>query len=106
MTSVRFRVIEPFRSIFYAPNLVAIHGGHFAAEGLEIALTTASHELNAADALRDGRVVLFQARRDVDRCDLGGHVRSVAHRFPAPGLGDVNGWCRGGEAACACLGRL
>src|SRR5260370_14620006 len=74
MTSVRFRVIEPFRSIFYAPNLVAIHGGHFAAEGLEIALTTASHELNAADALRDGRVdvALSGLMRSFDLIDRGG----------------------------------
>src|SRR5260370_20024979 len=74
MTSVRFRVIEPFRSIFYAPNLVAIHGGQFAAEGLEIALTTESHELNAADALRDGRVdvALSGLMRSFDLIDRGG----------------------------------
>src|SRR2546428_8265879 len=54
VTPVRLRVVEPFRSLFYAPQFVAIHGGHLAAEGLEIALTTAAKGGGTVDALLNG----------------------------------------------------
>lgn len=59
--------MEPFRSIFYAPQFVALHGGHFAAEGLDVTVRTASGELNSADALLDGTVEI----------SLGGLMRSL-----------------------------
>jgi ABC-type nitrate/sulfonate/bicarbonate transport system substrate-binding protein len=30
------KVVQAFHSIFYAPLSVAVHGGHFRAEGLEV----------------------------------------------------------------------
>lgn len=74
MTPARLRVFEPFRSIFYAPHLVAIHGGHFAAEGFEITLTTASKALGTVDALRDGAadLALSGLMRSFDLVDRGG----------------------------------
>ena len=48
-------------------------------------------------ALRDGRVLLFQARGDVDCGHVGGHIVSLANACRAPGLEDVNVRCRGGE---------
>ncbi len=70
----RLRVIEPFRSLFYAPNFVAIHGGHLAAEGFEIALTTATKAVSAADALQTGEadVALSGLMRSFDLVDRGG----------------------------------
>src|SRR3989449_10987250 len=50
----RLRVVEAFRSIFYASLPVAIHGGHFAAEGLEIELATAESGAGTVDAPRNG----------------------------------------------------
>src|SRR5437870_12840558 len=50
----RLRVVEAFRSIFYAPLPAAIHGGHLAAEGLEIELATAALGAGTAEALRNG----------------------------------------------------
>src|SRR5437899_9086394 len=66
VTPVRLRVVEPFRSLFYAPQFVAIHGGHLAAEGLEIALTTAAKGGGTVDALLNGKADLA----------LGGLMRS------------------------------
>ena len=66
VTPLRLRVVEPFRSLFYAPQFVAIHGGHLAAEGLEIALTTAAKGGGTVDALLNGNADLA----------LGGLMRS------------------------------
>jgi len=52
------RLIEPFHSLFYAPHLVAIHGGHFAAEGLEIASETSERSGGTVDAIAGGRADL------------------------------------------------
>jgi NitT/TauT family transport system substrate-binding protein len=60
-------VVEPFRSLFYAPQFVAIHGGHFAAEGLDVSVRTASGAGTSADALLDGSVEI----------SLGGLMRSL-----------------------------
>src|SRR3989442_3022080 len=54
VTPVRLRVVEPFRSLFYAPQFVAIHGGHLPAQGLEIALTTAAKGGGTVDAWLNG----------------------------------------------------
>lgn len=70
----RLRVIEPFRSLFYAPNFVAIHGGHFAAEGVEVVRTTASKALGTVDALRLGHadLALSGLMRSFALADRGG----------------------------------
>ena len=60
-------VAEPFRSLFYAPQFVALHGGHFAAEGLDVSVRTASGGQTSADALLDGSVEI----------SLGGLMRSL-----------------------------
>ncbi len=60
-------VAEPFRSLFYAPQFVAIHGGHFAAEELDVRVRTASTGVTSADALLDGTVEI----------SLGGLMRSL-----------------------------
>lgn len=74
MTPTRLRVFEPFRSLFYAPNFVAIHGGHLAAEGFEIALTTASPALGTVDALINGSadLALSGLMRSFNLIDRGG----------------------------------
>ncbi len=74
MTPVRLRVIEPFRSLFYTPQFVAIHGGHLAAEGPEIALTTATQGGGTVDALRSGSadLALGGLMRSFELVDRGG----------------------------------
>ena len=47
-------MMEPFRSPFYAPVVVAIHGGHFAGEGFDVSLVTAAGT-GTAEALLQGR---------------------------------------------------
>src|SRR3989441_8170723 len=41
MTRRSLVMMEPFRSPFYAPAVVAVHGGHFAKAGFEVKLVTA-----------------------------------------------------------------
>ena len=60
-------VVEPFRSLFYAPQFVALHGGHFTAEGLDVTVRTASGGVTSADALLEGTVEI----------SLGGLMRSL-----------------------------
>jgi NitT/TauT family transport system substrate-binding protein len=70
----RLTVYEPFRSIFYAPQFVALHGGHFAGEGLEVAVVTAGGGLTTTGALLDGRaeIALGGLMRSLDVADRGG----------------------------------
>jgi NitT/TauT family transport system substrate-binding protein len=67
-------VYEPFRSIFYAPQFVALHGGHFAAEGLEVNVVTAGGGITTTGALLDGRaeIALGGIMRSLDVADRGG----------------------------------
>jgi NitT/TauT family transport system substrate-binding protein len=67
-------VVEPFRSLFYAPQFVALHGGHFAAEGLDVSVRTASGGVTSADALLDGsaQISLGGLMRSLDLADRGG----------------------------------
>jgi NitT/TauT family transport system substrate-binding protein len=59
--------VEAFRSLFYVPQFVALHGGYFAAEGLEIALRTGSGGRSTTGALLDGSAAIC----------LGGIMRSL-----------------------------
>ncbi len=47
-------VMERFHSLFYTPQYVALHGGHFAAEGLEVTVATADGTRPWAPTLLDG----------------------------------------------------
>lgn len=51
---IRIAVMEPFHSLFYAPQYVALHAGYFAAEGLEVTVATAGEARRTASALRQG----------------------------------------------------
>jgi NitT/TauT family transport system substrate-binding protein len=72
--SERLVVYEPFRSIFYAPQFVALHGGHFAAEDLAVAVVTAGRGATTTAALIDGHaeIALGGIMRSLDVTDRGG----------------------------------
>jgi NitT/TauT family transport system substrate-binding protein len=67
-------IYEPFRSIFYAPQFVALHGGHFAAEDLAVAVVTAGRGATTTAALIDGHaeIALGGIMRSLDVTDRGG----------------------------------
>ena len=66
-------VYEPFRSIFYAPQFVALHGGHFANEGLDVRVITAG-AITTTAALIEGHaeIALGGIMRSLDVADRGG----------------------------------
>jgi NitT/TauT family transport system substrate-binding protein len=72
--ATRVVVYEPFRSIFYAPQFVTLHGGHFAAEGLDVEVRTATAALTTTAALIEGAapVCLGGIMRSLDLADRGG----------------------------------
>src|SRR6185295_19146403 len=55
MTQRSLVMTEPFRSPFYAPALVAVHGGHFSRAGFDVSLVTAGPGQGTAEALLEGR---------------------------------------------------
>lgn len=67
-------VMEPFRSLFYAPQWVALHGGHFAAEGLDVTVTTAGGGRTTTSTLIDGstKISLGGIMRSLGLADSGG----------------------------------
>src|SRR5262249_51369105 len=70
----RLQMTEPFRSPFYAPALVAVHGGHFAAAGFDVALTTTPPGGSTVDALLHGRAdfAVSGIMRSLGLVDQGG----------------------------------
>jgi NitT/TauT family transport system substrate-binding protein len=70
----RLVVYEPFRSIFYAPQFVALYGSHFAAEGFDVEVRTAGGGVSSAGALLDGSATLSLGgvMRSLDLVDRGG----------------------------------
>jgi len=68
------RVVVAFHSIFYAPLPVAIRGGHFAAEGLEVDPETPALAGGTVDALLSGGadVSLSGIMRSFELLDRGG----------------------------------
>jgi NitT/TauT family transport system substrate-binding protein len=70
----RLIVYEPFRSIFYAPQFVALYGGHFAAEALDVEVVTAGAGVTTTAALIDGHseIALGGIMRSLDVADRGG----------------------------------
>ncbi len=71
---MRLTIYEPFRSIFYAPQWVALHGGHFAGEGLDVEVRTAGAGATTTGALIDGQaeIALGGIMRSLDVADRGG----------------------------------
>ena len=67
MSTERLVVYEPFHSIFYTPQFVTLHGGHFAAEGLDVEIRTSTATVTSTSALIDGTAVI----------SLGGVMRSL-----------------------------
>jgi NitT/TauT family transport system substrate-binding protein len=69
-------VMEPFRSLFYAPQFVALHGGHFAAEGLDVTVRTAAGGANTTGVLLDGTntISLGGLMRSFDLADRGAGI--------------------------------
>jgi NitT/TauT family transport system substrate-binding protein len=67
-------IVEPFRSLFYAPQFVALSGGHFAAEGLDVTVRTAAGRLTTTGALLDGtaEISLGGLMRSFDLADRDG----------------------------------
>jgi NitT/TauT family transport system substrate-binding protein len=59
--------MEPFRSPFYAPTLVALSQGHFADEDLDVTVRTAARSAGTIEALLGGQVEIA----------LGGIMRSL-----------------------------
>jgi NitT/TauT family transport system substrate-binding protein len=75
MSAVRaLTVYEPFRSIFYAPQFVALYGRHFANEGLDVTVVTAGGGVTTTGALIDGHaeIALGGIMRSLDVADRGG----------------------------------
>jgi NitT/TauT family transport system substrate-binding protein len=74
MAMTKLVVWEPFRSIFYAPQWVTIHGGHFAAEGLDVEVRTAGGGVTTTGVLLDGgaQIALGGIMRSLDVADRGG----------------------------------
>lgn len=77
-------VMEPFHSLFYTPQYVALHGGHFAAEGLEVTVATMGGARTTASTLLDGttRISLSGILPSLCRMDSGGE--------PLPHFAEVN----------------
>jgi NitT/TauT family transport system substrate-binding protein len=71
---MKLTVMEPFRSLFYAPQFVALHGGHFAAEGLDVSVRTGTDATSTTRALIEGtaQVSLGGLMRSLDLADRGG----------------------------------
>ena len=72
-SSTRIRVVVAFHSIFYAPLPVAIHGGHFLAEGLEVDPETPALAAGTVGALQrgDADVALSGIMRSFELADRG-----------------------------------
>ena len=68
------RVVVAFHSIFYAPLPVAIRGGHFAAEGVEVDPETPALAAGTVDALQSGvaDISLSGIMRSFQLVDRGG----------------------------------
>ena len=67
-------MMEPFRSPFYAPALVAVHGGHFANAGFDVSLVTAAPGRGTVEALVEGRAdfAVSGIMRSLGLLDAGG----------------------------------
>jgi NitT/TauT family transport system substrate-binding protein len=71
---MRVTVVEAFRSLFYAPQFVALHRGDFAEEGLEVTVHTGGGGTSTTRALIEGtaEIGLSGLMRSLDLADRGG----------------------------------
>lgn len=67
-------VAQPFHSLFYATHSVAIHGGHFAAEGLEVRPLVAGPHTIRALVEGTAQISLGGLMRSLDVADRGGRL--------------------------------
>lgn len=66
-------VYEPFRSVFYAPQFVALYGRYFAREGLDVTVVTAGRISTTAALIdRHAEIALGGIMRSLDVADRGG----------------------------------
>src|SRR5881628_4209017 len=74
--AMRITVMEPFHSVFYAPHYVALHLGHFTAEGLDVTTRTGAGSTSTTRALIDGsaQISLGGLMRSLDLADRGGRL--------------------------------
>lgn len=73
---MRIRVALPFHSLFYAPHFVAVRGGHFEAEGLDVSSVIAEAPASTIRALVEGAVEISLGgiMRSLDVADRGGRL--------------------------------
>src|SRR2546428_1993525 len=73
---MRITVMEPFHSVFYAPHYVALHLGHFTAEGLDVTTRTGAGSTSTTRALIDGsaQISLGGLMRSLDLADRGARL--------------------------------
>lgn len=73
---MKITVVQPFRSLFYATHSVALYGGHFAAEGLEVQTVVADGATSTIRALAEGsaEISLGGLMRSLDVADRGGRL--------------------------------
>jgi NitT/TauT family transport system substrate-binding protein len=66
--------MQPFHSLFYVPQTVALQRGDFAAEGLDVSVRTAGGGTTTVSALLDGTVEISLGgiMRSLDLADRGG----------------------------------
>jgi NitT/TauT family transport system substrate-binding protein len=71
---MRLTIYEPFRSIFYAPQFVALYRRHFADEGFDVEVRTAGAGVTTTGALIDGQaeIALGGIMRSLDLADREG----------------------------------
>ena len=74
MTQRPLVMMEPFHSPFYAPALVAVHGGHFAKAGFDVSLKTARPGQETVKELLEGRAdfAVSGIMRSLGLVDKGG----------------------------------
>ena len=73
---MKLTVVLPFHSLFYAPHHVAVRGGYFAAEGLEVHSVVGDGSANTIRALAEGTapICLGGIMRSLDVADRGGRL--------------------------------
>jgi NitT/TauT family transport system substrate-binding protein len=73
---MRLAIRQPFHSLFYAPQFVAIGLGHFADEGLDVEVETAGAGRTTVEALLDGsaHICLGGIMRSLDLADRHGRI--------------------------------
>jgi len=76
---MRVRVMEPFHSLFYAPQYVALGLGHFADEGLQVEIETSRPGRTTVTGLLDGSLDISMGgiMRSLDLADREG--RFIPH---------------------------